>query len=62
MNAAEQDGLFKLAGIRIAEALECPDNVAVISQGVEIIMSSLVTLREQLPLKATIGEMMARTR
>lgn len=61
-NAAEQDGVFKLAGIRIAEALECPDNVAVIAQGVEIIMSSMVTLREQLPLKATIGEMMARTR
>jgi hypothetical protein len=61
MNAVEQDGLFKLAGIRIAEALECPDNLAIISHGVEIIMSSLVTLREQLPLKATIGEMMART-
>jgi hypothetical protein len=62
MKAAEQDSLFKLAGIRVAEALECPDNVVIISQGVEIIMSSLVTLREQLPLKATIGEMMARTR
>jgi hypothetical protein len=62
MTATEQDGLFKLAGIRIAEALECPDNVEVISQGVETIMSSLVTLREQLPLKAAIGEMMAQTR
>ncbi|MGE0682612.1 MAG: hypothetical protein AB7P69_17140 [Candidatus Binatia bacterium] len=62
MKAAEQDGLFKLAGIRIAEALECPDNAAIIAHGVEVIMSSLVTLREQLPLKATIGEMMARTR
>lgn len=60
--AAEQDGLFKLAGIRIAEALECPENSVVISHGVAIIMSSLVTLREKLPLKETIGEMLTRTR
>jgi len=58
-NAVEQEGLFKLAGIRIAEALECPENAEVIAHGVAIIMSSLVALREQLPLKATIGELMA---
>lgn len=60
-NAAEHDGLFICAGIRLAEALECPDNAAVISQGMETIMSSLVTLREQLPLKSAIGEMIAGT-
>jgi hypothetical protein len=61
-NAAPEDGLFKLAGIRLAEALECPDHAEIISHGVEIVVSSLVTLREQLPLKETIGELLAGTR
>jgi hypothetical protein len=60
-NAVEQDGLFKLAGIRLAEALDCPDNAEVIVHGVEIIISSVVAVREQLPLKATIGELLAET-
>lgn len=60
-NATEHDGLFIFAGIRLAEALECPDNVAVISHGMETIISSLVTLREQLPLKTAIGEMITGT-
>ena len=59
--AAEHGELFKLAGIRIAEALECPDNAAIITHGVEVVISSLVTLREQLPLKTTIGELMTGT-
>jgi hypothetical protein len=59
--AAEDDGLFSLAGIRIAEALECPDNAEVISQGMEVIVSSLAVLREHLPLKKTIGELLAGT-
>jgi hypothetical protein len=59
--ATENDGLFILAGIHMAEALECSDNAEVISQGVEVIVSSLAVLREQLPLKKTIGELMAGT-
>jgi hypothetical protein len=61
-NSAETGELFKLAGIRIAEALDCPDKAEVISQGIEVVISSLVSLREQLPLKATIGELMAGAR
>lgn len=61
-NTAEQDGLFKLAGIRVAEALECPENAEVITHGIEVVMSSLVILREQLSLKATIGELLAAAR
>ena len=61
-NASEPDGLLKLAGIRLAEALDCPDNPDITTHGIEVVMSSLVSLREQLPLKATIGELMAGTR
>lgn len=58
-NASEPDGLLKLAGIRLAEALDCPDNADVTTHSIEIVMSSLISLREQLPLKATIGELLA---
>jgi hypothetical protein len=61
-NATDNDSLFKLAAIRLAEALDCPDNADVIMHGVEVIVSSLVALREQLPLKETIGELLAGTR
>lgn len=61
-DASEPDGLWKLAGIRLAEALDCPDNADIIAHAIEVIMSSLVSLREQLPLKATIGELMAGAR
>ena len=61
-NASEPDGLLKLAGIRLAEALDCPDNADITTHGIEVVMSSLVSLREQLPLKATIGELMAGAR
>jgi hypothetical protein len=60
--AVENDSLFTLAAIRLAEALDCPDNADVISHGVEVIVSSLSTLREKLPLKAAIGELLAGAR
>jgi hypothetical protein len=58
-NTAENGSLFTLAGIRLAEAIECPENAEVITHGVEVIVSSLVALREKLPLKELIGEMVA---
>ncbi len=58
-NTAENEALFKLAGIRLAEALECPDNAEIISRGVEVVMASLVALREQLPLQETFGQLIA---
>src|SRR6266849_4908370 len=58
-DTAENEALFKLAGIRLAEALECPDNAEVISRGVEIVMTSLVTLRAQLLLPETFGQLIA---
>src|SRR5262245_43716445 len=45
----DNEALFTLAGIRVAEALECPENAAVISHGVEVVIACLSTLREQLP-------------
>ena len=60
--AVENDSLFTLAAIRLAEALDCPDNADVISHGVEVTVSSLSTLREKLPLKAAIGELLAGAR
>jgi hypothetical protein len=61
-HAAENNSLFTLAAIRLTEALECPDNPEVISHGVEVIVSGLATLREKLPLKETIGELLAGAR
>jgi hypothetical protein len=61
-NTAENDSLFTVAAIRLAEALDCPDNAEVISHGVEVIVSSLETLREKLPLKAALGELIAGTK
>lgn len=57
--AQDNKALFKLAGIRLAEALECPDNVEIISHGVEVVMTSLAALREQFPLKETFGKLIA---
>jgi hypothetical protein len=58
----ENEPLFTLAGIRLAEALECPENIEIIAHGVEVVMSSLATLRQQLPLKDTIGRIIAGAR
>lgn len=58
-HAPDSDALFKLAGIRLTEALDCPENAAVITHAIDVIVSSLVALREQLPLKETIGELLA---
>ena len=57
--AQDNEALFKLAGIRLAEALECPDNAEIISHGIEVVMTSLTALREQLPLKETFGKLIA---
>jgi len=51
--------LCKLAGIRLAEALECPDSAEVVTQGVKVIVASLAALREQLPLQETIRQLIA---
>src|SRR5262245_13187710 len=58
-NTSDNGTLFTLAGIRLAEAIECPENAEAISHGVEVILSSLVGLREKLSLKDVIGEMIA---
>jgi hypothetical protein len=55
----QPEPLLALAGIRLAEALECPENAEIISHGVELVMASLSTLRTQLPLKDTIGKLIA---
>ena len=57
--ANDQEALFTLAGIRIAEALDCPGNAVVIGHSTDTILASLTTLREQLPLKNTIAELIA---
>jgi hypothetical protein len=51
--------LVTLAGIRLAEALECPENPEVITHGVEAVMRSLAALRQDLPLKETLGQLIA---
>ena len=54
------DALFKLVGIRLAEALECSDNAKIITSGMEVVVESVVILREQLPLTETFGQIIAR--
>jgi hypothetical protein len=54
-----EEPLFMLVGIRLAEALECPDNAEIINHGVDVVLHSLVALRTQLPLKETIGQLIA---
>jgi len=54
-----EEPLFTLVGIRLAEALECPDNAEIISHGVDVVLHSLAALRTQLPLKETIGQLIA---
>jgi hypothetical protein len=60
-NAKASDGeaLFTLAGIRLAEALECPDNAEIITHGVEVVVDSLVALRQQIPLQEAFGRLIA---
>ena len=55
----DNEALFKLAGIRLAEAVECPENAEIIAHGVEVVMTCLATLRERLPLKETFGKLIA---
>ena len=55
----DNEALFKLAGIRLAEALECAENAAIISHGVEVVMTSLAALRERVPLQETFGKLIA---
>ncbi len=55
----DSGALFTLAGIRLAEALECPESAEIIAHGMEVIMESLVALREQLPLTETFGQIIA---
>jgi hypothetical protein len=58
----EPGPLFTLTGVRLAEALECPENGEVILSGIEIVIDALATLRAKLPLKEAIGKMIAGTR
>ena len=51
--------LFTLAGIRLSEALDCPQDIVVIMEGMKTVMDSLETLRDEPLLKQTIGEILA---
>jgi|GEM_PF-6557406 len=57
----EHEPLFTLSGIRLAEALECPENAEAILHGVEVVVNALATLRTKLPLKEAIGKLIAGT-
>lgn len=57
--AGGHEPLLTLAGIRLAEALECAENPEVITHGVETVAHSLTALREELPLKDTLGQLIA---
>lgn len=58
----ESEAFFTLAGIRLAEALEAAENADIIAHGVEVVINSMETLREKLPLKRAIGRIIAGAR
>lgn len=58
----ESNALFTLAGIRLAEALEAAEHADIIAHGVEVVINSIETLREKLPLKRAIGRIIAGAR
>lgn len=58
----ESDALLTVASIRLAEALEAAENADIIGHGVEVVIDSVETLREKLPLKRVIGRMIAGAR
>lgn len=58
----ESDTLLTIASIRLAEALEAAENADIIRHGVEVVIDSVETLREKLPLKRVIGRMLAGVR
>ena len=58
----EHEPVFLVTGMRIAEALECPDNIDAILSGTEVIVTMLAELRTNLPLKETIGKLIAGTK
>ncbi len=57
--AGGQEPLLTFAGIRLAEALECAENAEVITHGVDTVAHSLTALREELPLKDTLAQLIA---
>ncbi|MGE0826113.1 MAG: hypothetical protein AB7G75_35235 [Candidatus Binatia bacterium] len=57
-----QEPVFLVTGIRLAEALECPDNLDILLYSTEVIVSLLAQLRTQLPLRETIGKLIAGTK
>lgn len=57
--AGGHEPLLTLAGIRLAEALECAENPEVITHGVDTVAHSLTALRQELPLKDTLGQLIA---
>lgn len=58
----ENEPFFTLTGIRLAEALECPENAEVIVHGMDVVIEILSTLGTKLPLKETIGRIIAGAR
>ncbi len=61
-NSAEssQGPLLSLAGIRLTEALDCPDDAALLSLAIESVAGGLSRMREELPLQDTIRHVMTR--
>ncbi|NOT55019.1 MAG: hypothetical protein HOP18_10470 [Deltaproteobacteria bacterium] len=58
----ESEALLTVASIRLAEALEAAENADIIGHGMEVVITSVETLRERLPLKGVIGRMIAGAR
>lgn len=59
---AESGALLKLGAIRVAEAIECPDSQAVISQALDAIGLSLQALTHDVPLQQTIARLLTEAR
>ena len=53
------EALLKIAGIRLAEALECPDNEDIIIHAIATIVTGFHTLQDEVSLQKTIAQLVA---
>ena len=53
------DALLKIAAIRVAEALECPDNEDIIIHAITTIASGFQSLRDETALQKTVAQLIA---
>ena len=55
----DHEGLFKLAAIRVAEAVDCSDDETILRNSMDTIRTSIQSLQDEVPLRKTIAQLLA---